>query len=132
MMTLRLENVDFSPDGIFGVLEDPQTAFALDTLQHSYEGPGGYVPKLSPGIYTCTKGIHKLKNMIDEFITFQVENVPGHTGILFHCGNFNSDSDGCILVGFRKEGEAILESQLAFQHFMDYTKDVDSFTLEVV
>jgi len=30
---------------------------------------------------------------------FKVEDVPGRTAILFHRGNFVSDSEGCVLVG---------------------------------
>ena len=42
--------------------------------------------------------------------TFEVMNVPGRTAILFHYGNFESDTLGCILVGL---GAGIMQSQPA-------------------
>lgn len=41
--------------------------------------------------------------------------VPNFSGIRIHAGNRHSDSDGCILVGFDRDGETIGRSRLAYQ-----------------
>lgn len=132
-MTLTLTNNEFSENGIFGVLDDAEDMFALETLQRSYPtADGTWYAKLPPGSYTCKRGFHRLKNMIDLFETFEVEKVPGHTGILFHTGNENKESEGCILVGSLREGNRIMQSRKAFQSFMDHLKNVDEFELIVI
>ena len=46
---------------------------------------------------------------------FEVADVPGHTDVLIHPGNTIKDTKGCILVGLRKEGEAVLQSRKALE-----------------
>ena len=75
--------------------------------------------------------------MTADFETFEVLGVEGHTGLLFHWGNFNRDSEGCILTGeedFTSDsGERMVTaSRKAFAEFMDMQKGVDSFLLAVV
>lgn len=36
-----------------------------------------------------------------------VNGVPTHTGIMFHIGSFNTDTDGCILVGLTPDANNI-------------------------
>lgn len=76
------------------LFDDEGTPIAV-TLEHSYDG----APKLPVGAYTCVRGPHRLHGMDHDFETFEVTGVPGHTGILFHWGNYNKDSEGCILLG---------------------------------
>ena len=70
------------------------------------------------------------------FETFEVMGVPKCTGILFHVGNYNHDSEGCILVGENlgvANGKLMLtRSRLAFQRFMRELSSVKEFTLVVV
>lgn len=59
---------------------------------------------------------------IDRSVRFQrmlprVLNVPGFGGIRFHAGNTVADTSGCILVGRRRDGDAVRESQLALEAF---------------
>lgn len=44
-----------------------------------------------------------------------LEHVPGFEGIRIHAGNDAEDTDGCILVGRRREADAILESRAALE-----------------
>lgn len=57
-----------------------------------------YLPILRPGMYECARGIHRLKDGV-KFQTYEVLGIVGHSGILFHAGNYNADSEGCILLG---------------------------------
>lgn len=85
-----------------------------------------YLPWISvhPDIYTISpyptlpSGIYPLlgHNTLTHPNVWEIANVPGHTGILIHIGNYAcdvhignivhpSDSKGCILVGFGIEEE---------------------------
>ena len=93
------------------------------------------MPKIPQGVYTCMRGEHELENG-PKFITFEVMGVPGHSGLLFHKGNFDNDSKGCILLGMNVVGapgaRMITQSGLAFDRFMALQKGVDDFQLTVI
>ena len=129
MADLELRRVDKRPDGIMSELYCRGKVIA-NTMEHSYDGQ----PKLSDGVYTCVRGTHRLHNGIP-FVTFEVTGVPGHSGILFHVGNWNKDSDGCILVGDAvvdsSQGRMITNSKVMFADLMALQAGVDSFTLTV-
>src|SRR5271168_2377957 len=110
-MNLILTRLDHSENGIFGQLLDSKTNHLFFTLEHAFEQTDGtYGPKLPNGNYLCVKGLHSLDHTPTPFEAFEVTNVPGHSGILFHIGNYNRDSDGCILLGTSLAGrdESIL------------------------
>lgn len=135
-MDLALIRTEFSHDGIFSELREVSGDAIAVTLEHSYPDDfGAYRPKLIDGVYQCVRGLHRLAGMTNDFETFEVTNVPGHTGILFHVGNFNSDSNGCILLGVKVAiidgAQAIASSKLAFKAFMDLQTGYDSFSLTV-
>lgn len=68
--------------------------------------------------------------------TFTVENVPGRSKILFHKGNINDDTHGCILIGEQYGslgGElAILASKAGFDEFKRLAADIDRFAVEII
>ncbi len=135
-MDLALIRTEFDYDGIFSELRDPSGDDIAITLERSYkDNLGGFIPKLQDGVYECVRGLHRLKGMTNDFETFEVMNVPGHTDILFHIGNFNTDSSGCILLGVKVaiiDGhKAIASSKLAFKAFMDLQTGYDNFSLTV-
>lgn len=113
--------------GIFGRLEVSPN-LTLSTLEHSYD----LLPKVPEGIYECVRGIHRLKSMDHGFETFEIAGVPGHSNILFHCGNTESDSEGCVLLGYFVKGAYLYKSREAFLHFSDAVRDLDSFELEII
>lgn len=125
-MTLTLVRKDFSEDGIYGELHDDKGKLSLVTLEHSYNKK----PKLSDGTYTCSRGIHRLHNMIP-FDTFEIEGVKGHDDILFHIGNYNKDSEGCVLVGIDRGDKMIKHSAIAFSKLMAHLEKLQNFTLIV-
>lgn len=135
-MDLALVRTEFRPDGIFGELRDPGGELIVHTLEHGYgDGFGGIQPKLPDGQYTCVRGEHQLKNMPHLFETFEITNVPGHTNILIHVGNFDFDSEGCVLVGISVSQlngrQALGASKSAFAKFMRVQDGCDSFQLTV-
>ena len=110
----------------------------METLEHAYAAPdGAWRPKIPPGVYRCVRGSHRLHSG-PAFDTFEVTGVAGHRGILFHVGNFNSDSEGCVLCGQKEAvdpntGQTMITgSRVAFAAFMQRLEGEDEFTLTVV
>lgn len=135
-MDLILKRTDFRKDGIYGVLLKEDGSILAYTLEHSYRDAfGKYLPKVSDGEYICTRGIHRLAGAESNIETFQIQDVPGHTNILFHIGNFNEDSEGCVLLGeyINKVPMvwSLVYSRFAFSTFMKYELGVDKFNLVV-
>lgn len=123
--------------GIFSELLDDKGNFFCSIGEHAYEQPDGtFKPRLPSGIYTCQKGAHSLSDLVP-FITFQIMNVPDHTGVLFHQGNYpQTDSHMCLLtgtgIGFTSNGERmIVNSKIALKKLMELHKYNDSFLLDV-
>jgi len=133
-MNLILKRTDFIDTGIFGLLTDTDGNQVAVTLEHAFDsgnGDGTYAPKIPNGVYTCQRSQHRLEGMDHDFTTFQIMNVPNHTNILFHWGNYNQDSDGCVLLGNERNGDMIMNSKVTFQKFMDLQNGLDTFTLTV-
>ena len=138
-MDMTLKRCDFRSDGIFSELLDDDEEVFCYTLDHAYSQNGhGFMPKLPNGTYLCVRGMHQLEGMHKQFETFEITNVPGHTGILFHVGNFNNDSDGCVLLGDmigknpNDDGtQIIFNSQKTFDKFM-YLQGSNQFFLNVI
>jgi len=129
-MKLSLKRKEFRADGIFSELLNEAGELLAYTLEHSFDEK----PKLNDGVHKCVRGIHKLHDQ-KPFETFEILGVPGHTGILFHVGNFNKDSDGCVLLGTGvaevPQGQMITNSRVAFTKFLVMLENINEFTLEV-
>lgn len=139
-MDLTLTRLKKGADGIFSELEDTDGEFVAYTLERAYAVPNSFPtewgPKIPAGEYICIRGIHQLANG-KPFETFEVLGVAGHTGLLFHCGNFDSDSQGCILLGqqiqnINAETKMVTQSQVAFANFRALEAAINSFMLTVV
>lgn len=130
-MNLKLIRKTRIASGIFGVILDDQDQQIAVTLEHAYRDySGNYGPKLPRGVYTCKRGTHALKDGIP-FEAFEILNVPGHTGVLFHVGNYNEDSEGCVLLGDEVNGNMITQSKDAFKEFMALQEGCDEFQIQV-
>lgn len=128
---MKLDRFEYSPDGIFGRLVTEDGVELAKTLEHAYPtDTGHYIPKLPNGTYLCVRGIHQLARSAP-FETFEITGVPGHTGILFHTGNFHGDSSGCVLVGRKIDRKILAQSHAAFLDFLNVLKGLNSFVLTV-
>lgn len=141
-MKLFLTRKQSRADGIFSDLTREDGSLLAQTLEHSYEAtalPDGtpqYRAKIIKGEYTCERGDHRLHGMEKPFTTFEVKSVPNCFGILFHWGNFNKDSEGCVLVGGYIEraedgSQMVTESRKAFDRFMNEMSRANTFELIV-
>lgn len=138
-MNLTLQRTAYTKNGIFGQLTSDDGIKACVTLEHAYEQPdGSFQPKTPAGVFTCVRGQHQLEHMTKPFETFEITNVPGHTNILLHVGNYNNDSEGCVLVGIYVQTDdqgqfvCIKQSHAAFQHLMALQNGIDKFQLTIV
>ncbi len=131
-MDLFLTRIQLGQDGIFSELTDNVGLHVAFCLEHAYPtADGGWFAKIPAGVYKCLRGQHRLAGMTAPFETFEISNIPGHSNILFHAGNFNRDSEGCILLGESISGSMILNSKKVFGSFMNMQAGVDSFLLTV-
>lgn len=136
-MDLKLVRKDQFETGIFSELYDASGNLLFKTLEHAYfklyeNSKIEWQPKIPAGVYTCKRGSHKLHNMVESFETFEITGVEGHKNLLFHWGNYNKDSEGCILLGKDRIQNMVTSSHLAFSDFMQLQQGLNQFQLEVV
>ena len=121
--------------GVFGELKTDDGKHFCYVLTHAYSDGASFVAKVPPGMYICKRGTHQLESG-GPFETFEVTGVPPFqgqsvTGILFHKGNYQTDSHGCLLLGAGVSATCIYGSKVAFEAFMAIQQGVDQFTLVV-
>jgi hypothetical protein len=130
LTTLNLKRTKFALYGILGNITDDSGKILYFTLEHAFPQPDGtYAPKLNTGEHLCILGTHQLDHG-GPFQAFEITGVPGHSGILIHVGNYNKDSDGCVLIGESLSNCTLVDSRLAFDDFMQ-RMGTDDFTLLV-
>lgn len=131
---LQLARVSVIPEGAFGVILAQGIPF-LVSLERTYpkddaDPRGEQFVKIPPGRYPCRRTyFHR-----GGFDTYEVTGVIGHDRLLFHRGNVEADSEGCILLGQRFDPwgrPAVLDSALAFAVFLRLVGDRQSFDLVV-
>ena len=130
MMTLTLKRVARDKFGTFGVLIQNDTPFAV-TCEDLWRENASNVSCIPVGMYRCVRvDSPKFGD------TFEVTGVPSRAHILFHKGNTEDDTHGCILVGEQFESlngkTAILASGKGYGEFMERTKGLDSFPLQIM
>lgn len=108
---LTIEGEEHDP--IF-TLENPLRKTSVDSI-------------IPPGIYICSP--YSGSKYKDVYI---VKDVPGRSAILFHWGNTEKDTEGCILLGLGAgmmgNAPAVTSSKVAFQLFASLIGKSD-FTL---
>jgi hypothetical protein len=130
-VNLKLTRNSYTPDGIFGTLTDENGNRVAMTLEHAYPLLTTFEAKIPSGTYICVRGEHELHNTVP-FNTFEITGVAGHSNLLFHVGNFNRDSEGCVLIGEEKGLSMLVGSKRAFADFMTLQDGLQTFTLEVM
>ncbi len=130
MKVLYLHRLPKHEDGVFGVLSYESRPFAV-TLEPEDKNNQRNISCIPSGRYLCKRvESPKFGN------TFQVTGVYNRSGILFHAGNTEEDSKGCILVGeefgelYRKT--AILKSRKGLAEFLKLLNGDDEFWLSIV
>ena len=119
-------------EGATGVLriQTGNLLWRCRTLELPWENNAPQISCIPAGIYTCR---HFNSAKFGE--TFQVCDVPGRSGILFHAGNSVKDTRGCILLGRDCEifcGRPFLTASRATMEAFRKTLDgIDSFELEI-
>lgn len=142
-MDLVLGRYDRASDGVFGALYpfgEQTPSWRLSTLEHAYgvNSDGEWLPKLPAGTWTCQRGWHSLEHGWQGW-TYQIMNVPDHTNMLFHPGNGEEDSDGCVLLGTNVVHTTVhglperwvVQSRRAFGVFMRAQAGCETFQLTV-
>lgn len=143
MRKLTLARFSKSDDGVLGRLIDEAGIMPrLYTFEEEDLCNARNISCIPPGSYICKRTVYH-RHGIE---SFEVTGVPNRTRILFHVGNHDGDTAGCILVGLRsgelrvrdeEDGEvrmkkAVLQSRPAFDRFMEALEGVDEFTLDVI
>ena len=117
--------------GVFGAMLENNIPFCV-ALTHAY-GPDG-LPIVRAGEYLCQLGTHALEDGVP-FQTYEIKGIEGHSGLLFHSLNYESQSKGCIGLGhsFMLFGNVpgISESKAGFAEFMSRTGLDPIITLNV-
>lgn len=134
-MDLVLRRKTTIPEGVFGQISDAERGDPLWTsLERLFQLPdpdGGWEPKIPPGVYNCIRAFMPSLNLE----TFELQNVPGHTGIFIHPANWPHDLEGCIGIGegvaAGPRGPQLMSSRAAHADFMSHQVGLDSFTLTV-
>jgi hypothetical protein len=118
MLSLDLVLKEVGSQGAFyEVLDGPNHLMWVAT--HVYGDQ--WLPKTPSGAFLCKRGLHTIPTG-ERFYTFEVMDVPGHTGILFvHPGNLpQKDSDGCFIcgksIGFIGKDRAVIVSRDCYEN----------------
>jgi hypothetical protein len=128
--TVRLIRLEESTEhGTFGVLIVGGVFFCI-TLEQADRLNAINISSIPAQQYLC----HRYRSTrFGE--TFIVGQVPGRSNILFHPGNTDDDTSGCMLlasaVGKLRGDRAILNSGATFRRFMEMLIGVDTFHLTV-
>lgn len=61
----------------------------------------------------------------------RIEPIPGFAGVLFHAGNWATETEGCILVGTTKGVDYIGEARVAFNKLFKLLQNGHKMTVTV-
>lgn len=120
---------DLLNDGTRGALRI-EGRFQCYTLELPWKDNQKDISCIPLGNYVCSK----VKNVYTRHgslipVTFEIKDVPNRSGVLFHAGNFLTETLGCVLLGeAAAHGPSVLSSGLAFAKFLE-TLDTEIFNL---
>lgn len=123
----RMEQTD--RDGTFGALRIDGTLLCW-TLEPQDRNNTKNISCIPVGQYTCQR-----YSSVKYPDTFEVQGVPDRSHILFHSGNTDDDTTGCILLGETlgklRTSRAILNSGATFRRFLAEMAQEESFILNI-
>lgn len=119
-MLIELHRDDFQPAATLGTMSIdgvPQCQTLEDTDRRLETGG-----KKVYGQTAIPRGLYQV--VVDYSPRFRRDlprllDVPQFIGIRIHPGNFATDTEGCILVGRRRDGAGILDSRAAFDPLLE-------------
>lgn len=137
-LILRIQRVASTKHGTFGVILRDGVPFAL-TLERPWANNQRSKSCIRAGKYAvlrCKASPDYGFSDSPKFgNTFQVMNVPGRSHILFHKGNLDDDTHGCILLGEQygvlRGQPAILASGPGFKEFLGIMATKNEFDLVI-
>ena len=129
MLTLTLMRMPLPGHTTYGVLYNGDVPFAL-TLELPWINNQVNISCIPARRYLCKRVVSP------KFaVTYEITNVKGRAGILFHRGNTVQDSKGCVILGEAFEPiagvDGITQSGHAFNEFMNMLEDDDYFYLNI-
>jgi len=95
--------------------------FIAHTLELAWRDNEKSVSCVPEGVYGCRVRLARESSSRD-YVHLLVQDVPSRSYILFHRGNYPSDTRGCILTGTHRaqSPDKILESTIAHAYLMNY------------
>ena len=95
--------------------------FIAHTLELAWRDNEKRVSCIPDGEYKCRVRLARESGSRD-YVHLLVQDVPDRSYILFHRGNYPSDSRGCILIGTHRaqSSNEVLQSKVALTYLMDY------------
>ncbi len=128
-------------DATLGVLLEDDKYPWLNILERPQRDNKNNISCIPDGTYLCKKVITEHHGE-----TFTITGVAGRDAILFHWGNTEIDSKGCLILGLKwsrmdapdpdsnqvELQPAVAESRNAFVEFMGRLHNDDSFILNII
>ena len=95
--------------------------FIAHTLELPWKNNQKSVSCIPAGRYKCRVRLAR-ESASRDYVHLLVQDVEGRSYILFHYGNYPSDTKGCILTGTHRAQtpDKILESRIAHTYLMNY------------
>jgi len=95
--------------------------FIAHTLELAWRDNKKSVSCIPSGEYKCRVRVAR-ESATRDYVHLLVQDVPDRSYILFHRGNYPSDSRGCILTGTHRAQvpDKIFESKVAHTYLMNY------------
>ena len=118
-----------SSDGVFGVLQ-VQKKFRFACLEPYHRDNEKSISCIPAGMYKVKK-----VNSPTYGTTYEICDIHGRSHVLFHSGNYDHNSKGCVLVGtgfgLWSGNEVITDSRAAFSKFLQIMGPYDEAELVI-
>lgn len=128
-MRLTLATASIIEPGCFSVLLSENGWPLLVTCERTFDDIRPVIPA---GVFTCKRRMFNHGG----YMTHEITGIVGHADVLFHRGNVEADSLGCVLTGLTfgvlNGMPAVLSAAAGFERYWAVTKDYEQFELEVI